>query len=52
METIVNPLAFALLLTSLYILRFRGWQRPFALWPAIFFLRMRSAPALGRFVWD
>lgn len=30
METIVNPLAFALLLTSLYILRFRGWQRPFA----------------------
>ena len=27
-ESILNPLAFALLLTSLYILRFRGWKRP------------------------
>jgi hypothetical protein len=24
----LNSLAFALLLTSLYVLRFRGWQRP------------------------
>ena len=24
----MNPIAFACLLTSLYILRFRGWRRP------------------------
>ena len=24
----LNPLAFAILLTSLYVLRFRAWQRP------------------------
>jgi hypothetical protein len=28
MESIVNGLAFSLLLTSLYILRFRGWKTP------------------------
>jgi hypothetical protein len=28
MESIVNPIAVALLLTSLYVLRFRGWTRP------------------------
>ena len=28
MNTLLNPLAFSLLLTSLYILRFRGWTRP------------------------
>jgi hypothetical protein len=27
-EAILNPVAFALLLTSLYVLRFRGWARP------------------------
>jgi len=24
----LNPIAFAILLTSLFVLRFRGWQRP------------------------
>ena len=28
METVLNPLAFATLLTSLFVLRFRGWRRP------------------------
>jgi hypothetical protein len=28
MQSILNPVAFAILLTSLYVLRFRGWQRP------------------------
>ncbi len=28
MESIVNPLGFGLLLTSLYLLRFRAWRRP------------------------
>ena len=28
LESILNPIAFATLLTSLYVLRFRGWQRP------------------------
>lgn len=27
-ESVLNPLAFATLLTSLYVLRFRGWTRP------------------------
>ncbi len=26
--SIVNPLGFGLLLTALYMLRFRGWRRP------------------------
>ena len=30
MESILNGLSFSLLLTSLYILRFRGWKRPVA----------------------
>lgn len=30
MESLLNPLAFATLLTSLYALRFRGWRRPIA----------------------
>lgn len=30
MEPALNGISFALLLTSLYILRFRGWQRPLA----------------------
>ena len=30
MESILNPLAFATLLTALYVLRFRGWNRPLA----------------------
>jgi hypothetical protein len=28
-EAILNPIAFATLLTSLYVLRFRGWDRPY-----------------------
>lgn len=28
MEEIVTPVAFAILLTSLFVLRFRGWRRP------------------------
>lgn len=36
MEAILNPLAFAMLLTSLYILRFRGWDRPLAV--AVYFV--------------
>jgi len=28
MQSIVNPIAVAALLTSLYVLRFRGWTRP------------------------
>ena len=28
MESLLNGLSFALLLTSLYVLRFRGWRRP------------------------
>lgn len=27
-EAIFNALAFSILLTSLYVLRFRGWRRP------------------------
>jgi hypothetical protein len=30
MESALNGISFALLLTSLYILRFRGWKRPLA----------------------
>ena len=30
MESVLNPLAFATLLTALYVLRFRGWRRPAA----------------------
>lgn len=29
-ESLLNSLAFALLLTSLFVLRFRGWKRPTA----------------------
>lgn len=29
-DLVLNPIAFATLLTALYVLRFRGWQRPFA----------------------
>lgn len=28
MESFLNPVAFAALLTSLYVLRFRGWRQP------------------------
>ena len=28
MESILNPIAFSILLTSLFVLRFRGWRRP------------------------
>lgn len=28
MGALLNPIAFATLLTSLYVLRFRGWTRP------------------------
>ena len=28
MESFLNPLAFATLLTSLFLLRFRGWTKP------------------------
>jgi hypothetical protein len=28
MESIVNPIAVATLLTSVYVLRFRGWTKP------------------------
>lgn len=27
-DSLLNPIAFATLLTSLYVLRFRGWRRP------------------------
>ena len=30
MESSLNGLSFALLLTSPYVLRFRDWRRPFA----------------------
>ena len=30
MESVLNGLSFAFLLTSLFILRFRGWKRPVA----------------------
>ncbi len=30
MQTFLDPIAFATLLTSLWILRFRGWTRPVA----------------------
>lgn len=30
MSSWLQPLAFAMLLTSLYVLRFRGWKRPLA----------------------
>ena len=36
MESILNGFSFALLLTSLFILRFRGWDRP--VWVALYFL--------------
>ena len=28
MESILNPIAFATLLSALYVLRFRGWTQP------------------------
>ena len=28
MESVVNGFSFALLLTALYVLRFRGWRKP------------------------
>ena len=30
MESTLNAISFALLLTSLFVLRFRGWKRPIA----------------------
>lgn len=36
MDAVVNGLAFALLLTSLFVLRFRGWTRPWLV--GIYFL--------------
>ena len=30
MESFLNPIAFATLLTSLFVLRFRGWTKPLA----------------------
>ena len=36
MESLLNPIAFATLLTSLFVLRFRGWTRPVAV--AIYFV--------------
>lgn len=30
MESFLNPIAFATLLTALFVLRFRGWNRPLA----------------------
>ena len=30
MESVLNGLSFSLLLTSLFVLRFRGWNRPVA----------------------
>ncbi len=30
MESALNGISFSLLLTSLYVLRFRGWTRPWA----------------------
>lgn len=30
MESLLNPIAFATLLTALFVLRFRGWKRPLA----------------------
>ena len=30
MASILNPIAFATLLTALFVLRFRGWNRPLA----------------------
>lgn len=36
MESALNGISFALLLTSLFILRFRGWKRPGAV--AVYFL--------------
>ena len=35
MESALNGLSFAVLLTSLYILRFRGWRTP---WVVVFYL--------------
>ena len=36
MESVLNGLSFALLLTSLFVLRFRAWKRPVAV--ALYFL--------------
>jgi len=35
MESTLNAISFSLLLTSLFILRFRGWKRPIAV--AVYF---------------
>ena len=37
MESFLNGFSFALLLTSLYILRFRGWKTPGAVAAYLFF---------------
>lgn len=34
-EALLNPIAFAILLTSLYVLRFRGWRTPWVV--AVYF---------------
>jgi len=36
MESVLNGFGFALLLTSLFVLRFRGWKRPG--WVVVYFL--------------
>jgi hypothetical protein len=36
LEGVFNGFAFALLLTALYVLRFRGWQHP--KWVAVYFV--------------
>ena len=35
-EALLNPIAFAILLTSLYVLRFRGWRTPLVV--AVYFI--------------
>ena len=45
MESFLNGLSFSLLLTSLWVLRFRGWKRPLAVlaYFAFFFVLEVSA---------
>ena len=49
-EHALNSLSIALLLTSLYVLRFRGWKRPFAVFVYFIFFAVLEVVASRYFL--
>jgi hypothetical protein len=49
-EALLNPIAFATLLTALYVLRFRGWTRPRRAFLYFLFFALVELVAAHRFL--